>query len=87
MKEIKSRRGVYYDLDKSPFFVCVRNINNYDIYKFSSEYKTKVFKNRISKECAKLDKFLKSLCNVGCKDAIPLIAKIASKVYKNMLYK
>lgn len=87
MIEIKSRRGVYYDLEKSPYFVCVWNINKYDIYKFSSEYKTKVFKNRIEKEIRKLDKFLKTLCDAGCKDTIPLISKIAKKVYKNMLYK
>ena len=86
-KEIKSRRGVYYDLEKSPWFVYIWTNKGYDVYKFSSEYKKKVFYNRLKKEYAKIEKFLNSLCVVGCNDINPIRSKIAKKVYNDMLYK
>lgn len=52
---IKSRRGVYYDLDKSPYeFTSPYG----DLFKFSSSKKLEIYTRDITKETERLTKVL-----------------------------
>lgn len=52
-EQIKSRRGVYYDLEKSPF----EYTNSFgDSFKFSSQKKLDMYTRDIVKELERLDK-------------------------------
>lgn len=52
---IKSRRGVYYDLKKSPY----EYYTPYgDLFKFSSQKKLDIYRREIVKECDRLKKLL-----------------------------
>ena len=50
---VKSRRGVYYDLTKSPFEF---NSPFGDLFKFSSKKKLDIFTRDIEKELERVDK-------------------------------
>lgn len=53
----KSRRGVFYDLHKSPYrFEGYRHI-----YVFSSEYRMEVFKKALRKEKERIDNLLNKI--------------------------
>lgn len=52
---IKSRRGVYYDLDKSPYEY---QTPYGDLFKFSSEKKLEIYTRDIPKELARVDKLV-----------------------------
>lgn len=50
---VKSRRGVYYDLEKSPY----EYINSYgDIFKFSRQKRLEIYTRDVPKEIEKLSK-------------------------------
>lgn len=52
---IKSRRGVYYDLDKSPYEFT----NSYgDLFKFSSQKKLDMYRRDIPKEIERVGKLI-----------------------------
>lgn len=54
-KPIKSRRGVYYDLSKSPY----EFISPYgDLFKFSSQKKLEIYTRDIVKELERIDKLI-----------------------------
>lgn len=54
-KPIKSRRGVYYDLSKSPY----RFTTPYgDLFKFSSQKKLDIYTRDIDKELERVDKLI-----------------------------
>ena len=54
-KPIKSRRGVYYDLSKSPY----EYTSPYgDLFKFSSQKKLEIYTRDISKELERVDKLI-----------------------------
>ena len=55
MQPIKSRRGVYYDLTKSPYGY---ESPYGDSFKFSSEKKLEIFTRDIQKEVERLDKLI-----------------------------
>ena len=52
---IKSRRGVYYDLEKSPYQFQSRYG---DIFKFSSEKKLEIYTRDIKKEVDRFNKIV-----------------------------
>lgn len=56
MDEIKSRRGVYYDLSKSPY---VYQSPYGDLFKFSSQKKLDIYTRDIEIEQQKLSKSIK----------------------------
>ena len=52
---IKSRRGVYYDLEKSPY----EYISSYgDIFKFSSQKRLEIYTRDIPKEIERVSKMI-----------------------------
>lgn len=52
---IKSRRGVYYDLEQSPY----EFINSYgDLFKFSSQKKLDIYRRDIPKEIERVGKLI-----------------------------
>ena len=54
-KPIKSKRGVYYELEKSPYSY----VSPYgDLFKFSSAKKLEIYSRDIKREVAMLEKFL-----------------------------
>lgn len=54
MSDVKSRRGVYYDITKSPYeFTSPYG----DCYKFSSKKKLEIYTRDIQKELDKADAF------------------------------
>ena len=65
MSEIKSRRGVYYDLTKSPY----EYQSPYgDLFKFSSQKKLEIYTRDIEKE---VDRITKVLERHGLGDHLP----------------
>lgn len=54
-KPIKSRRGVYYDLEKSPYGY---KTPFGDLFKFSSKKKLEIYERDIKQELQRLEKLL-----------------------------
>lgn len=79
---IVSRRGVYYDLDKSPYeFTTPYG----DLFKFSSAKKLEIYTRDIDKELARLDKLI-ARHNLG--DFIPdEIQQLLRKAVYTSFYK
>lgn len=79
---IVSRRGVYYDLDKSPY----EYVTPYgDLFKFSSAKKLEIYTRDIDKELARLDKAI-ARHNLG--DFIPdEIKQLLRKAVYTSFYK
>lgn len=85
-KIVKSARGVYYDLNKSPYKIIV----NDECFRFSSQKKLSMFNTRIKLE---EEKFLKIALKLkiygynvskGLEDAR---LRIPTIVYEKMMYK
>lgn len=71
---IKSRRGVYYDLTKSPY----EYESPYgDLFKFSSQKKLEIYTRDIEKE---VDRMTKTLERHGLGDYLP--AEIIQLIYR-----
>lgn len=83
-----SRRGVYYDLDKSPYSLEFYH----KTYKFSSRKKREVYLKRLKANFETLEKLngkIYRLTDTGLKDFDLESFKriIIDKTYDNMLYK
>lgn len=78
----KTRRGVYYDLDKSPY--------EYEGYKFSSAKKLDIFMRKVGEKWCELTKYYgkiyKITDNGNDYDLTPLLPKILKSVYDSMQY-
>ena len=87
LEKIKSRRGVYYDLDKSPYKFEIAN----KTYKFSSQKKLDMFGHKLVERMEALAKCYKKiyrLTDEGKDYTInELILQIVDKTYNEMLYK
>ena len=80
---IKSRRGVYYDLDKSPYEYTTPYG---DLFKFSSKKKLEIYTRDIDKELERVNKFVKrNELERFIPDEIKLLIKRA--VYKSFYKK
>lgn len=88
MKNIKTRRGVFIDLNDSD--ICYNHNGN--IYKFSSKKKKEIFLKRVAESILAIDKLNGKLfryTEILGKDynLEDLYNGVYEKVYKNMLYK
>ena len=88
MKQIKTRRGVFIDLNDSDIIYN----NNGRIYKFSSQKKKEIFLKRVAESILAIDKLNGKLfryTEILGKDynLEDLYNGVYEKVYKNMLYK
>lgn len=88
MKQIKTRRGVFIDLNDSDIIYN----NNGRIYKFSSQKKKEIFLKRVAESILAIDKLNGKLfryTEILGKDynLEDLYNGVYDKVYKNMLYK
>ena len=87
--QVKSRRGVYYDLDLSPYYAVI----NHTVYKFSSYKKLQMFTKRADlaiEQLKKLQGKLFRICGKNlekCYDLKLLYERACDKVYSDMLYK
>lgn len=84
---IKSPRGVYYDLSKSPYIFIDRQAN---IFRFSSQKKLNMFNTKVLIEEAKYIKYASKLKQYGYNIELGLVEArkvIPSLVYSKMLYK
>lgn len=79
MGGVKSRRGVYYDLTKSPY----EYQSPYgDLFKFSSEKKLEIYRRDIEKELKRVDALIE---RHDLKDYIPkeIVDLIKGAVYRS----
>ena len=87
LEKIKSRRGVYYDLEKSPYEFQIAG----KTYKFSSKKKLDMFGHKLIERMDALDKCFKKIYRItdeGKDYSInELILKMVEKTYNEMLYK
>lgn len=88
MKQIKTRRGVFIDLNDSDITYCY----NDKVYKFSSQKKKEIFLKRVAESILAIDKLNGKLfryTEILGKDynLEDLYNGVYEKVYKNMLYK
>lgn len=73
---VKSRRGVYYDLDKSPYeFTSPYG----DLFKFSSQKKLEIYTRDIPKEIERIGKLI---ARHDLRDFIPM--EITHLLYRKM---
>ena len=85
----KSRRGVYYNLENTPFTECIFG----KTYKFSSNKKREMFNKRLNIAFQSLEKLqgrLFRICGENlekCYNLSLLYERACDKVYSDMLYK
>lgn len=88
MTNIKSRRGVYYNLETSPICATIDNTT----YRFSSYKKRDMFLDRVVKAYIAVEKLQQKVYRITDNneksfDLEALKAKIPNSVYSKMLYK
>lgn len=86
-KKFVSARGVYYDLEKSPY-IYTDNLGN--IFKFSSEKKLDMFIKKIKDKedlWIKEIKRLETLGYIVTKDYFVNINRLPELIYRDMIYK
>lgn len=86
-KDYVSARGVYYDLDKSPY-IYKDNLGN--VFKFSSQKKLEMFEERLKLKELDFEKEVERLKILGydiTKDYATNINCLPKIVYNAMLYK
>lgn len=87
MKKYKSARGVYYDLEKSPFIYIDDNGN---VFKFSSEKKLDMFRSKLNIAECKIIEEGKKLEKLGykiTKDYFKPVKDLPKSIYNAMIYK
>lgn len=87
LKSYKSARGVYYDLNKSPYFYEDKKGNK---FLFSSFKKYTMFIARLKKQEQLFEKEVENLGKMGYevnKSYLDNIEDLPKKVYNQMIYK
>jgi len=85
----KSRRGVYYNLENTPYVECIYG----KAYKFSSYKKLEMFRKRVNIAFQSLDKLQGKLFRIcgdnlqKCFNLSGLYKRACDKVYSDMIYK
>lgn len=85
----KSRRGVYYNLENTPYIDCIFG----KAYRFSSPKKCEMFRKRINIAFQSLEKLQDKLFRIcgnnleKCFNLSLLYRRACDKVYSDMIYK
>lgn len=89
----KTRRGVYINLENSPYKFHITNDNGLIVktYYFSSNKKMQMFHSELERKKLILDKLYGKIYRIIGQEKVfniqPLLPKIVENVYNNMRYK